>query len=62
VVHPGLNVPGAVWHVDPDNPAWPQVRAAAIGAATDNAHDYAAALGAPLQYVEHIASPLSSAA
>jgi hypothetical protein len=27
---PGLNVHGVTWHVDWDNPAWPQVRAAAI--------------------------------
>ncbi len=43
------------WHVDWDNPAWPQVRAAAIGAAIHKARDYAAALGARLRQVEHIA-------
>src|SRR5690348_1185658 len=43
--HPGLNVHGVTWHVDWDNPAWPQVRAAAIGAAIGKARDYAAALG-----------------
>ena len=53
--HPGLNVHGVMWHVDWDNPAWPQVRAAAIGAAIGKARDYAAALGATLQQVEHIA-------
>jgi len=53
--HPSLNVHGVMWHVDWDNPAWPQVRAAAIGAAIRKAHDYAAALGARLQNVEHIA-------
>jgi uncharacterized protein YggE len=52
---PGLNVHGVTWHVDWDNPAWPQVRAAAIGAAIGKARDYAAALGARLQHVEHIA-------
>src|SRR5271169_6870753 len=52
---PGLNVHGVTWHVDWDNPAWPQVRAAAIGAAFGKARDYAAALGATLQQVEHIA-------
>jgi uncharacterized protein len=52
---PGLNVHGVAWHVDWDNPAWPQVRAAAIGAAIGKARDYAAALGAALQHVEHIA-------
>jgi uncharacterized protein YggE len=52
---PGLNVHGVTWHVDWDNPAWPQVRAAAISAAIGKAGDYAAALGARLQDVEHIA-------
>jgi uncharacterized protein len=52
---PGLNVHGVAWHVDWDNPAWPQVRAAAISAAIGKARDYAAALGARLQDVEHIA-------
>ena len=52
---PGLNVHGVAWHADWDNPAWPQVRAAAIGAAIGKARDYAAALGATLQQVEHIA-------
>src|SRR5580692_300544 len=53
--YPGLNVHGMMWDVDWDNPAWPQVRAAAIGAAFGKARDYAAALGAALQQVEHIA-------
>lgn len=53
--HPGLSVHGVMWHADWDNPAWPQVRAAAIGAAIGKARDYAAALGATLRYVEHIA-------
>ncbi len=53
--HPGLNVHGVTWHVDWDNPAWPQVRAAAIGAAVGKARDYAAALGATVRQVEHIA-------
>jgi uncharacterized protein YggE len=43
------------WHADWDNPAWPQVRAAAIGAAIGKARDYAAALGATVHHVEHIA-------
>ena len=42
---PDLNVHGVTWHVDWDNPAWPQVRAAAIGAAIGKARDYAAAAG-----------------
>jgi uncharacterized protein YggE len=53
--HPSLNVHGVMWHVDRDNPAWPQVRAAAIGAAIHKAGNYAAALGATLRQVEHIA-------
>jgi len=53
--HQGLNVHGVTWQVDWDNPAWPQVRAAAIGAAIQKARDYAAALGAALRHVEHIA-------
>jgi len=53
--HPGLNVHGVAWHADWDNPAWPQVRATAIGAAIGKARDYAAALGATVRQVEHIA-------
>jgi len=52
---PGLTVHGVTWHVDWDNPAWPQVRAAAISAAIGKARDYAAALGATVHHVEHIA-------
>ena len=54
-VQPGLNVYGVMWHVDWDNPAWPRVRAAAIDAAIGKARDYAAALGATVRQVEHIA-------
>jgi uncharacterized protein YggE len=43
------------WQVDWDNPAWPDVRAAAIQAAIAKGHDYAAALGGSLRTVEHIA-------
>lgn len=50
-----LNVHGVTWHVDWDNPAWPQVRAAAIQAAIHKGRDYAAALGGRLQQVEHVA-------
>lgn len=53
--HPGLNVHGVTWQVDWDNPAWPQVRAAAIRAAIGKARDYAAALGTTVHHVEHIA-------
>jgi uncharacterized protein YggE len=50
-----LAVHGVTWHVDWDNPAWPQVRAAAIQAAIHKGRDYAAALGGRLQQVEHVA-------
>jgi uncharacterized protein len=50
-----LNVHGVTWHVDWDNPAWPQVRAAAIQAAMGKARDYAAALGGTVDRVEHVA-------
>jgi uncharacterized protein YggE len=53
--HESFNVRDAGWHVDWDNPAWPQVRAAAIQAAIHKGHDYAAALGGSLHSVEHIA-------
>ena len=43
------------WHVDWDNPAWPQVRAAAIHAAAGKARDYATALGGTVHHVEHVA-------
>jgi uncharacterized protein YggE len=53
--HQGLNVHAVTWHVDWDNPAWPQVRAAAIRAAIGKARDYAAALGGTVHHVEHVA-------
>ena len=53
--HEALNVREVSWHVDWDNPAWPEVRAAAIQAAIRKGHDYAAALGGSLHNVEHIA-------
>ncbi|HET9079422.1 MAG TPA: SIMPL domain-containing protein [Trebonia sp.] len=53
--HPGLNVHGVAWQADWDNPAWPHVRAAAIAAVIGKARDYAAALGATVRQVEHIA-------
>ncbi len=43
------------WHVDWDNPAWPRVRADAVQAAIAKGRDYAAALGASLHGVEHVA-------
>lgn len=52
---PNLMVHHVSWHVDWDNPAWPDVRASAIQAAVRKAGDYAAALGGTLGQVEHIA-------
>jgi hypothetical protein len=43
------------WDADWDNPAWPDVRAAAIAAAIAKGRDYATALGGSLLAVEHIA-------
>ena len=40
------------WHVDWDNPAWPDVRASAIQAAIARGRDYAAALGGSLRSVD----------
>jgi hypothetical protein len=53
--HEAFSVHHVAWDVDPDNPTWPQVRAAAIRAAIDKGRDYAAALGGSLNRVEHIA-------
>ena len=53
--HEALSVEGVTWHVNWDNPAWPQVRADAIQAALRKGRDYAAALGGSLYRVEHIA-------
>jgi uncharacterized protein YggE len=53
--HESFGVHQVSWHVDWDNPAWPQVRAAAIQAAIRKGRDYAAALGGTLRSVEHIA-------
>jgi uncharacterized protein YggE len=53
--HEALSVNEVSWHVDWDNPGWPQVRAAAIRAAIRKGSDYAAALGGSLHGVEHIA-------
>ena len=50
-----VTVQEVTWHVDWDNPAWPDVRAAAVQAAIAKGRDYAAALGGVLHGVEHIA-------
>jgi uncharacterized protein len=53
--HEAVSVHQVTWHVDWDNPAWRDVRAAAIAAAIRKGRDYAAALGGSLRSVEHIA-------
>ena len=53
--HEALSIHHVAWHVDPDNPSWPDVRAAAIRAAIAKGRDYATALGGSLDRVEHIA-------
>lgn len=53
--HEAVTAHEVSWHVDWDNPAWPEVRAAAVHAAVAKGRDYAAALGGSLRGVEHIA-------
>ena len=53
--HADLHVNGVQWSVDDDNDAWPQVRAAAIDAAIQQARHYASALGGSLVSVDHVA-------
>jgi uncharacterized protein len=53
--HEPISVHNVSWQVDWDNPAWPDVRAAAIRAAIRKARDYATALGGSLRTVEHVA-------
>ncbi len=45
----------AAWDVDAENPAWSDLRADAIRGALRKGRDYAAALGASLVRVEHVA-------
>ena len=53
--HERLAIHHTGWNVDPDNPAWRQVRTAAIHSAIRKGRDYAAALGGSLLQVLHIA-------
>jgi len=53
--HASFNIDGVSWHVDDDNPAWAEVRAAAVESAIRKGHDYAHALGGSLTSIEHIA-------
>jgi pterin-4a-carbinolamine dehydratase len=50
--HEAVSVHQVTWHVDWDNPAWQDVRAAAIQAAIRKGRDYAAALGGSLCSVQ----------
>jgi len=50
-----LEVHGTRWAVDEDNPAWALVRADAIRVAIAKGRDYAGALGASLERLEHVA-------
>ena len=52
---PALHLHGVGWTVDPDNPAWPAVRAAAIEAAIAKGRDYAVALGGAVRRVQQVA-------
>jgi uncharacterized protein YggE len=53
--HEAVSVYHIDWQVDWDNPAWPDVRAAAVQAAIRKARDYTTALGGSLRSVEHVA-------
>jgi uncharacterized protein YggE len=53
--HELFNVHWVGWHVDADNPAWAEVRAAAIRAAILRGRDYAAALGGSLVRIDQVA-------
>ena len=53
--HAAFDVTYVSWGVDPDNPSWPEVRAAAVQAAIDKGHHYAAAFGGSLNPEEQIA-------
>jgi uncharacterized protein YggE len=53
--HEDISIHSTSWLVDADNPAWPQVRAAAIHAAIQKGRDYAAALDGSVLQVEQIA-------
>lgn len=52
---PDLAVHHVQWAVDPRNPAWPIVRAAAIADAIAKARDYAHALDGSLGALVHVA-------
>jgi len=53
--HETFNVHLVGWEVDPDNPRWPGVRAAAIHDAIAKGRQYAEALGGSLDHLEHLA-------
>ncbi|HEY5455199.1 MAG TPA: SIMPL domain-containing protein [Acidothermaceae bacterium] len=53
--HEDVHVRHVSWRVDADNPGWARVRAEAIHTAIGKGRDYAAALGAAVQEVLHVA-------
>jgi hypothetical protein len=53
--HGALQMHYVGWHVDPTNPAWSAVRAAAIKDAIVRARDYARSLGGELVGIEQVA-------
>ena len=53
--HDGFHVRHVQWDADPDNPLWPEVRAAAVRSAIAKGRDYAAALGGALIRIDRIA-------
>ena len=56
-----LEVQHVQWQVDPSNPAWPVVRAAAIADAVSKARDYATALHGEVTTLVHVADEGCSA-
>ena len=50
-----LHINAVSWHVDGDNPAWRDVRAAAIADAISKGRDYAEALDGTVTKVDHVA-------
>lgn len=54
-LHDQVQVHQVGWLVDRENPAWPQIRAAAIADAIGRGRDYARALGGTLARIDHVA-------
>ncbi|NHC46793.1 SIMPL domain-containing protein [Motilibacter aurantiacus] len=51
----GASLDGLTWQVDEDNSGWARARALAVAAARTRAEHYAAAVGAALDELEHLA-------